>query len=803
MLMVSAIVNIPNNRNKLISARILLDTCATSNFITTEFVKKLKFNFEHCNINISAVNSLSTKARGRINITIFSTDGKFSKQVQCYIIPTISEFEPHETFPRETITIPADIDLADKEFYRPRPVDILLGSGPTAAVLESGKIKLTSNESDLFLQKTKLGWTVIGGHNFNERSASCNLVSLRDQIERFWKLEELSIESLDTTDAAKCEKYFIETTTRMPTGQYVVRLPFKHDKIELGESRSRALKRFYSLQSRLNKDTKLKKEYHKVMQSYIDLGHMSPVFNQSSGGYYVPHHEVIKTTSATTKVRVVFDASAKTDNGISINEVLMVGPTIQDKLFTHLVRFRTHTYVLTADIEQMYIQILIHPADRKFQKIFWYYNGKIWEFEINTVSFGYGPSPFMAIRTVNKLADDEAKNFPRASEIVKRDLYVDNLLTGANSLREILEIRDELIDLCKRGHFNLRQWASNHRHGLDNMHEKIFNTDNIIDKGSVINTLGISWKSTTDSFIYTARNVDCNTVYTKRNILSQVAKIFDPLGLLGPIVLCAKLFMQECWRLKDEKGKSTSWDSPVTSKLNSRWCAFLHQLKDMTDIVIPRHLLIDKSREIQLHGFCDASLKGYGACIYLRSINSAETILVRLICSKSRVAPVKSTEAPSDVTIPRLELCATHLLARLYNETIAALPLKIDRKIFWSDSTIVLQRLKKSPQSLPTFEANRVREIQTLEREIEWRHVRSQDNPADSLSRGQYPIEFSHNNMWFSGPKWLRRSESLWPSHEHQTNTPIENSGDTCLLTSKNKDKFKETFLNAFPRIQL
>ena len=399
----------------------------------------------------------------------------------------------------------------------------------------------------------------------------------------------------------------------------------------------------------------------------------------------------------------------------------------------------------------------------------------------------------MAIRTVNKLADDEAKNFPRASEIVKRDLYVYNLLTGANSLREILEIRDELIDLCKRGHFNLRQWASNHRHGLDNMHEKIFNTDNIIDKVSVINTLGISWKSTTDSFIYTARNVDCNTVYTKRNILSQVAKIFDPLGLLVPIVLCAKLFMQECWRLKDEKGKSTSWDSPVTSKLNSRWCAFLHQLKDMTDIVIPRHLLIDKSREIQLHGFCDASLKGYGACIYLRSINSAETILVRLICSKSRVAPVKSTEAPSDVTIPRLELCAAHLLARLYNETIAALPLKIDRKIFWSDSTIVLQRLKKSPQSLPTFEANRVRGIQTLEREIEWRHVRSQDNPADSLSRGQYPIEFSHNNMWFSGPKWLGRSESLWPSHEHQTNTLIENSGDTCLFTSKNKDKFKET----------
>lgn len=134
----------------------------------------------------------------------------------------------------------------------------------------------------------------------------------------------------------------------------MVRLPFRHANVELGDSRTQALKLFYSLQNKLNKSPKLKVEYEKVMQSYLDLGHVSFLKKEPSDGYYIPHHEVIKTGSATTKVRVVLNASAKTTNNLSLNDVLMVCPTIQDKLFTHLTRFCTHAYVLTADIEQMY-----------------------------------------------------------------------------------------------------------------------------------------------------------------------------------------------------------------------------------------------------------------------------------------------------------------------------------------------------------------------------------------------------------------------------------------------------------------
>nr|XP_012136208.1 PREDICTED: uncharacterized protein LOC105661947 [Megachile rotundata] len=231
---------------------------------------------------------------------------------------------------------------------------------------------------------------------------------------------------------------------------YLVRLPFRSGDKDFGDSRRLALRCFHALQRKLKSVSVLKTEYTKILQEYINLGHMSPVDDESANGYYMPHHAVLKAPSATTKVRVVFDALAKTDKNISLNDGLMIGPTIQDKLFEHLLRFRTHTYVVTADIEKMYRQILIHPEDRKYQRVFWYDHNRVRTFQLNTVTFGVSSTPFLAIRTIQQLADDESADFPYVSKILKRDLYVD-LLTGANTLDEIFRIRDEIIDPLKRG----------------------------------------------------------------------------------------------------------------------------------------------------------------------------------------------------------------------------------------------------------------------------------------------------------------------------------------------------------------
>ena len=260
----------------------------------------------------------------------------------------------------------------------------------------------------------------------------------------------------------------------------------------------------------------------------------------------MPHHCVIKTSSDTTKVRVVFDASAPISNGVSLNNTLFVGPTMQDTLFETLLRFRVHVYVLTADIAKLYRQILIHPKNRRYQRIFWLIENAIRVFQLNTVTFGVSAAAYLAIRTIIQLARDESENIPLASQILERDLYVDDLLTGADILDETFKIRDEIIELLKRGGFDIQLWASNHQHALDNIDENIFGLDCTVKENPVSKTLGVLWNSRSDEFIYTVRQINTDDKITKRNILSKIAKIFDPLGLLGPVVFAAKVILQDC-----------------------------------------------------------------------------------------------------------------------------------------------------------------------------------------------------------------------------------------------------------------
>ncbi|XP_076396344.1 uncharacterized protein LOC143265864 [Megachile rotundata] len=751
--MMSAMVRARGASGEYFQARVLLDSCATAHFITEEFANKLKLHKHLCSIPIGAINGMHTISKYSVEVHFRSIHNDFSKNLTFLTLPKIADLVPEESFARESIKIPANLKLADPLFHIPRPVDMLIGSGATLSLLSIDQINLEHNSGNLILQKTQLGWVIAGGFGGEKASpaATCNLANLSEQLAKFWTIEDANSKSSKTSEESSCEIHYAKETTRGADGRYIVRLPFRSDGCDLGNSRSTALRRFHSLQRKLNSNLGLKTEYYKVMQEYVDLGHMSLVCEENTNGYYLPHHAVTKMSSSTTKVRVVFDASAKTDKGISLNDILMIGPTIQPTLFEQLLRFRSHIYVLTADIEKMYRQVLVHPDDRRYQRIFWYHNGEIKVWELRTVTFGISSAAFLAIRTVAQLADDEKERFPLASRIINRDLYVDNLLTGANSLEEVLQIRDEIIELLRSGGFNMRQWASNHHHALDNITEKIFDLDHAIEENPILKTLGVVWNSQVDKFTYAVSAIDITGKITKRSILANIAKIFDPLGLLGPIILVAKRIMQDCWKLK------IGWDESVPQELYVRWSSYAEQLNFIRDLSIDRRILGENHNRIEVHGFCDASKHGYGACVYIRSTEPNGSVLVRLACSKSRVAPIK------EITIPRLELCSAQILARLYKEAHPTFHFPIVRTIFWSDSTIVLQWLKKSPRLLKTFEGNRVAEIQALGNSVEWRHVRSCNNPADALSRGQSPSDFLQNHSWFKGPMWLSRPEDQWP----------------------------------------
>ncbi|XP_043284935.1 uncharacterized protein [Venturia canescens] len=701
------------------------------------------------------------------------------------VIPKIADNVPNEVFPREAFHIPKNMKLADPKFHLPQKIDVLIGSGTTLSLLSIGQCDLSQDGCDLFIQKTQLGWAVAGGKS-NAKTGNrviCQLVELKKQIAKFWLLDDASTNQTDLLEDTDCETYFKRNVVREPSGRYTVRLPFRNTNRELGDSRSIALRRFLGLQKRLNANQVLKQEYHRIMNETIELGHMSPINDESQPGYYLSHHIVEKSSSVTTKRRIVFDASAKTSKGISLNDILMVGPTVQFKLFEHLLRFRSHKYVITADIAKMYRQVWVHPDDRRYQRLFWFLNDKIRVFELNTVTFGVSSAPFLAIRTVQKLATDESAEFPVGAEALMRDLYVDDLLSGADTLEKLIQIRDEVIEILKRGGFDIRQWASNHPRALRNLTKKVTNIEFLTDENPVHKTLGISWNAHDDVLLYTVKPILLAERVTKRYILSEIAKIFDPLGLLGPIILVSKILMQKCWKAK------ITWDESVPTALHSAWQSFAEQLLLINNLKIDRHLLINDPVDIQIHGFCDASKTGYGACIYVRSCNQEGTIHVQLFCSKGRVAPLK------EETIPRLELCETLILARLYRQVHDVLTFRASKTIFWSDSTIVLQWLKKHPSVLRVFEANRVAEIQKVSEKLEWRHIRTDCNPADALSRGQLPREFLKNESWVRGPSWLNQPEATWPQVVEKTQEGLPGMKKLfCMVSQPQPNEIFERF---------
>ncbi|XP_011174413.3 uncharacterized protein LOC105206631 [Solenopsis invicta] len=486
---------------------------------------------------IGAIDSLNTESKGLVHVTIQSMRNSFSKKLTCLTIPAIVDLIPSEVFPRDLIKIPPNIKLADPDFHVPRTVDLLIGSGATLSMLSVGRINLSPEGDDLYLQKTRLGWVVAGGASWQAPSKfACYLTNLEAQLTKFWTIEEIAEDKLNSEEEIECEAHFVKTVSRDNTGRYTVSLPFRRTNQCIGESRTLALNRLTALERKFNANSAFREEYTRVIEEHVKLGHISLTKEFSNDGYYMPHHAVIKETSSTTKLRVVFDASAKSKNGVSLNDVLIVGPTIQDKLFSHLIRFRTYRYVITADIEKMYLQVLLHENDRRYQRILWRKNDNVETYQINKLAFGVSSSPFLAIRVLQKLADDEAHAFPIAARVIKSHLYVDDLLSGADSIEEARIIRDEVIALLARGGFSIRQWASNDKRIIDDLATSALHARFTFDEGRFFKTLGIAWSTDGDKLHYSINSIKVTEKITKRKILSEIAKIYDPLGLLGPVI---------------------------------------------------------------------------------------------------------------------------------------------------------------------------------------------------------------------------------------------------------------------------
>lgn len=572
-------------------------------------------------------------------------------------------------------------------------------------------------------------------------------------------------------------------------------LPLKENYTQLGDSYETAKRRLLSMEKKLAKQPELREHYDSFMREYIELGHMKVLSNTTDAPgvqndnpiYYLPHHAVIKPDSDSTRLRVVFDTSAKTTSGLSLNDVQMTGPTMQQDLFNIVARFRKYAYAMTADISKMYRQVKVKAEQCRLQRIVWRFSPEeeIQEYELQTVTYGEACSSFLAIRSLNQIAKELQHQFPRASEIITRDFYVDDLLTGDDDINSLSQLKEEITTILQAAKFELHKWKANHQSLIETSEDKT-----ILKLGQDTRILGQLWDTQADTFGYTVQTSEQLPKPTKRQVLSCIAQLFDPLGLIGPVITRAKIIMQQLWQLQ------LGWDESLPVQLHTEWTKWYARIKYLDHLKIPRRVLCDMTRKIELHGFCDASESAYGACIYLRSSNAVGQHHVRLLCAKSRVAPLKT------VSLPRLELCGALLLSQLYQRTIESLNIDLDGVYFWSDSTITLSWIAGDPSKWSVFVANRTAEIQRLSTPGRWYHVRSELNPADVLSRGIDPDEILNHKFWWGGPSFLQRNYNEIlnnsPSPLPMEGLPETKKQVVCLTVTQEDDL---RFINKFSSI--
>ncbi|KMQ84915.1 hypothetical protein RF55_16893 [Lasius niger] len=539
------------------TCRALLDPGSQSHFITEELTERLQLPCKREPFTINGITQGTAEVEKSAKLCIESQHSGFKADLDCLVLPHITERLPQIKINKKLFNIPEDHKLADPAFDRPGKIDMLIGAGLFWNLLCVGQIKTARGRPTW--QKTQLGW-IIGGELIDSKirpTTTSFLVTnqvLSKQIERFWTQEEIQEPRRFSIQENYCEEYFKKSTSRNTTGRFIVRLP-RNEAITIGESRQQALSRFHALERRFKRQPALKEEYVQFMEEYEKQGHMSRLLQDAkidvTLSYFLPHQAILRPDHITTKLRVVFDASARTDNDKSLNDILYPGPNLQSELLHILIRFRMHEYVITGDIAQMFRQILVDERDRHWQLIFWRKDEEapLEIFTLNTVTYGTTCASFLAMRCLKQLAKEEGDQFPLAKQVLLSDFYMDDVLTGTDTIEETIKLQRELTTLLAKGHFILRKWRANDKRIISHLLEENKAEDSLVlNKESLLKTLGVLWNHQEDLLQYNMKNTSDSKV-TKRVILSAIAQIFDPLGLIGPILVVAKIIMQQLWSL--------------------------------------------------------------------------------------------------------------------------------------------------------------------------------------------------------------------------------------------------------------
>ena len=787
------------NEKRKTLGRILFDTGASCSVISPEMVRVLNLNVMKVPETPISGTTGSGNATDCVYINLYERlGGTYVGSIFCLVLPGFDMIfppvciDPEMDYP----DVIQEMDLADSFPRETHPIHCLIGQDSLWAFF-TGKIyrpKSGPSQRGPIFTETVFGLVLQGSYPILRERFVCTSVSANvqldylrdyktevpeeepcctmDELKNMWSLEHIGISSREAYDNALSsdDRFALEhfdKHVRFDKDHYVVRLCFGPRSGTPASNYAKALSRLKSVEKMLLKDPKKMEGYKAAIDEYFSRGdaEVAPSFEREGRVYYLPHHAVIKEDRATTKVRVVFDASAKSANGLSLNDCLLRGPNSNDDLLRIILRFRRHNVPLVGDVAKMYLNIGIEEKDRDFLRFLWRDcdpKKEVQAYRMTKVTFGIRDSAHLATQALLRQAEKHRILYPDVYDVCTEDRWMDDVATGADSADDALNLVQRISEVMRPASFNFRKWMSSNADVISRVPEPdradvqgVLKSDPTATS-NLKKVLGVQWNIYDDTFRFGGfgSEVFPKDNVTKRDMASQIAKLFDPLGLISPYTITGKLLFQETWA-----AQHLDWDDTIGPAKKALWSDWTKQLLTLDDLSIPRAVTLPYVRkDASLIVFADSSLKAYCATVYLRVRYSGGLYSSRLVVAKSRVAPLKPK-----LTIPRLELVAALIAARLANYVQGIYGKEVP-VTFFTDSTIALHWIKGEAGRWKSFVANRVDEIKRRTCPQSWRHCVSEDNPSDLGTRGIRVKNLLESDLWWRGPAWLTKTRSMWPS---------------------------------------
>ena len=727
--------------NGKVKVNALFDTGADRTYISDSVVQKIKPRWvETRPLAFAAFGADQlSPAKDRHVYALTLTGGSGRVQVEATGIENICVPVRQHSIPSHLKDLPNVVTVPAGKSLK---IDLLIGLDYYWRVMKG---KITHLTADLVIQKSILGDVVSGSVPLEQGrgdQTSHQLFCCDQNNQSFWDLESIGIlsnEQLDTNKSVDPVTVQFEQSIKLQDKRYTVTLPWKEGAREMIiPNKASAEKRLESLKNRFLRDPELGRKYHRVIADMLTEGIIEEVEDAtppSGPEFYLPHHPVVKEQSLSTKVRPVFDASAKAPNGVSLNDCMETGPNLLPDLVGVLMRFRRWQIALTADVQKAFLQVGVDPHDRDAHRFLWDDNGTTRVMRFARVPFGNRGSPFLLMATIRyHLIHTEPSE---VTHELLENLYMDDWLSGCDEEKRAFQMFAEAQNIMLEAGMKLAKWASNNK-DLSNHFQSELAT------AVAHKVLGLRWCMNTDMFTFLGFPVKTDTCLTKRLVLSLISRLFDPMGFLTPFVIRAKILFQTIWQ------QGLQWDQLLPKDLHEQFRKWLIDLSVLQQWSIRRCFFSihwSQKPKLAVHGFGDASEHAYGACVYLVAEGETGESESALVISKARVAPLKK------ITLPRLELLGALLCARLVSYVKSEL--RLDQNVqtnCWTDSMVVLSWIKNDPTKWKTFVCNRVTEIQGLVEPSLWKHCPGKSNPADLVTRGVSAEDLIHSQLWSQGP---------------------------------------------------